>query len=1069
MGLTARKLVMSAALALLASPSAVAQMEEVPHASYYACVGEYYGGGYQQAERDFRRERGIRTGQSNWIDSICYRAMMGEVLYQKGRNAEALAEFDQACQIFLAYPNWLLQVKFQSATAGIRPDPNRSRRIPSWGQSSRKFTIGQFGSSETVLVGDLDAGRVAQQGGIVRAPMYLRVNVVEVMRTTALAIRRRNELLGPLAPNDAISKELSAKLSSTSLAPANHWSQSWIDVLRGLAQEGMGKLDEADMMFGRSLVVEGQFDHPLTCVALFGQGRVAMAKGDARRAAQMFAEAGFSAFYFEDRDVLTESVLAGWINFMATGATGVYPPLEPVAAWGQANRQQHIATKLRLAEAESLLWSGQLAAGAGLVEDAGRRLGEMRNGLPAIHQQYLQAVVQLLQGKIEAGGETLMRALVLQAGASIRNFQILRTNQLYDRRSAAARVAVDFYKSLLADPSPADWMRSPLDAMAVLQTPQDAAFDRWILAAFERKDAPLAFEIAERAKRREYLATRPFGGRLLALRAILESPVADLSQEAVLQRQRIQGSFPEYQTLVDAGQKVREQLLAGPILATNPDEAKALGALYDAWNRNTVDRQHALIQMAVRRLATACEFPPRRTVAELQQSLGAGETMVVFHSAAGNLYGFLVTSAEVRIWQLPEAKFMRAGLAGFLKAIGNYGANRQLTVAELKSDTWRETSKEAFKTIFENSNIDLAKTTSLVIVPDDVLWYLPFEVLTPDAATGGKVLSDLFPIRYGPTAALAVARPQPLRRPQHTGIVANDLKFESDQTERKARIQELQSVLNGPVMLPESSPESANLLAPLLDHLVAFDAVAASGELGEAASILPRARGGKDALNGWIVMPFGGPEQIVLTGVATEAEQGLKAPKRTSSRSGTARSGRAGSEVFQSLCNMMAGGARTVLMTRWRTSGRTNFDLVSEFAKELPNAPAADAWQRACLLAREAPLDISREPRLRRSDETGDLPTADHPFFWAGYMLVDTGPRPEPVNQPAAPKADAKDAKAGTPDAAKGKDMPAPVKPGEPGAKPPGTEDSKPADPAANPAGAVVKPMPDESKKDSEK
>ena len=31
---------------------------------------------------------------------------------------------------------------------------------------------------------------------------------------------------------------------------------------------------------------------------------------------------------------------------------------------------------------------------------------------------------------------------------------------------------------VLADPAPADWQRSPLDSMAVLQTPQGAAFDR---------------------------------------------------------------------------------------------------------------------------------------------------------------------------------------------------------------------------------------------------------------------------------------------------------------------------------------------------------------------------------------------------------------------------------------------------------------------------------------------------------------------------------------------------------------------------------------------------------------
>ena len=87
------------------------------------------------------------------------------------------------------------------------------------------------------------------------------------------------------------------------------------------------------MLLGRSLVVEGQFDHPLTCIALLEQGRIAMAKGDRPRAAQYLAEAGFSAFYFEDRDVLTESALNGWINHMASGATGVYPPLEPIAAW----------------------------------------------------------------------------------------------------------------------------------------------------------------------------------------------------------------------------------------------------------------------------------------------------------------------------------------------------------------------------------------------------------------------------------------------------------------------------------------------------------------------------------------------------------------------------------------------------------------------------------------------------------------------------------------------------------------------------------------------------------------
>jgi hypothetical protein len=142
------------------------------------------------------------------------------------------------------------------------------------------------------------------------------------------------------------------------------------------------------------------------------------------------------------------------------------------------------------------------------------------------------------------------------------------------------------------------------------------------------------------------------------------------------------------------------------------------------------------------------------------------------------------------------------------------------------------------------------------------------------------------------------------------------------------------------------------------------------------------------------------------------AETGLKGSRRSSPRSAAARPG---SEIFQTACGLMAGGARTVLVTRWRTGGRTNFDLVREFVQELPNSPAADAWQRACVLAREAPLDITHEPRVTRPDESAETPTADHPFFWAGYLLVDSTPRrtdnesgiPDELKVEPAPMADA--------------------------------------------------------------
>ena len=73
-------------------------------------------------------------------------------------------------------------------------------------------------------------------------------------------------------------------------------------------------------------------------------------------------------------------------------------------------------------------------------------------------------------------------------------------------------------------------------------------------------------------------------------------------------------------------------------------------------------------------------------------------------------------------------------------------------------------------------------------------------------------------------------------------------------------------------------------------------------------------------------------------------------------------------------------------------------DLTREFAQELSHSSAADAWQRSVLLAREAPLEPSLEPRVKNVAEPDSLKTA-HPFFWAGYMVVDCAgaPAKEPV------------------------------------------------------------------------
>jgi hypothetical protein len=130
----------------------------------------------------------------------------------------------------------------------------------------------------------------------------------------------------------------------------------------------------------------------------------------------------------------------------------------------------------------------------------------------------------------------------------------------------------------------------------------------------------------------------------------------------------------------------------------------------------------------------------------------------------------------------------------------------------------------------------------------------------------------------------------------------------------------------------------------------------------------------------WFGVTWGGPDYVLLPGYHTAAENSLN-------------SGGTGDEVFLLLCGLMSTGSRTVLLSRWRTGGRTSHELVREFAQELAYQPAASAWQRSTILLRHAEIDPRQEPRLEPFRKSDPL-RGEHPFFWSGYLLADLGALP---------------------------------------------------------------------------
>ena len=90
--------------------------------------------------------------------------------------------------------------------------------------------------------------------------------------------------------------------------------------------------------------------------------------------------------------------------------------------------------------------------------------------------------------------------------------------------------------------------------------------------------------------------------------------------------------------------------------------------------------------------------------------------------------------------------------------------------------------------------------------------------------------------------------------------------------------------------------------------------------------------------------------------------------------------------IFLTTVGLLASGSRTVALSRWRVGGESTYKLMGEFLKKSRDLPADQAWQASVTVIRAGQSAPDKEPRARDFDAPIDT---SHPFFWAGYLLVD--------------------------------------------------------------------------------
>ncbi|MEI7782180.1 MAG: hypothetical protein WCJ18_09685, partial [Planctomycetota bacterium] len=233
----------------------------VPSAGYDLALEALAAGdftsGLEIAAGEYRG--GVRAGAQRWIDSIASAAVVGEAHFELNHFREAVAAYDEALLLAAQHRDWLLAVQFPLQP--LRPFAQR-RAVP-WGRRQRNTSPAAIPDTLSIRMGGGDPQQVLKQGGVLTAPANYPIRPQEIIRALVIAIYRRSDILGELARDGAALDEV-AKALVRRPAPPNHYSQSWIDIALGVAYWAQGKANQAAPLLNRGLLVENQFDHPLT-------------------------------------------------------------------------------------------------------------------------------------------------------------------------------------------------------------------------------------------------------------------------------------------------------------------------------------------------------------------------------------------------------------------------------------------------------------------------------------------------------------------------------------------------------------------------------------------------------------------------------------------------------------------------------------------------------------------------------------------------------------------------------------------------------------------------------------
>jgi CHAT domain-containing protein len=370
------------------------------------------------------------------------------------------------------------------------------------------------------------------------------------------------------------------------------------------------------------------------------------------------------------------------------------------------------------------------------------------------------------------------------------------------------------------------------------------------------------------------------------------------------------------------------------------------------------------------------------TLKEVQELLDPEATLIEYFVTEDRIFVWVVEKDNL---QHMEIELSRKKLAGLVKTL------RETVLTLGEKEKFNEASSSLYKRLIQ-AVLPHISGKELIIVPHDVLHYLPFHALL---SPNGQYLIEDFPIYYLSSASL-LQFTTAKRRAKGERVLAlgnpdlGDPKMNLRFAEREAK--ELQRLYPQSTVLlrKDASEERGKSLSPQHD-ILHFATHAELSEEDPLSSAILLAKGGKEDGRLEVREVFGMDLKANLV-VLSACETGLG---KLSS----------GDEIVGLTRAFIYAGTPSVVASLWKVEDSSTAAIMGSFYENLKTKSKVEALRQAQLelIRGQATSDLQARRGIggigklgEASEKTPQAPESisiltSHPYFWAPFILVGDG------------------------------------------------------------------------------